>query len=594
MVATRLVISALLGLSATFATVGCSNDVTVSVPQNVAFVVMTHKRPAELAELLFNLSSPAVMDALRSAGYSSRLVIAESCGKCDPLAVMTTKAAIDFLSPRFEQIYLTVDHLLVKRFRLPLSEVRLPEQLSTRAAGKRDAQLNLYGGLACALNGHGADFAVVIEDDVELASDFADVLVRMLQSRALAPEVPHFATGNASRLCSPSDSGAWAVQETHIDPLKFFDLNEAARVNMQSAQQASRAVTQAQGHAASMGVKWRPSIAVGNADWQAEEAMVPLHQRAYTLENLHVTPRVVFRVLSWYVSSSLWKAGLASQLLSSAIWAPQVPAELLQAVQASVVDTETHTRMRATSPRPGVTALENLPGIDFALVADGDLTVGMSPAALPWAEQARWPGFKDCLFCDNYCHDHVVEEGVRGGTLLAPVWPRVTQRAGVSGMSGDGSLDALPPAGAAKGAVNAPVSLRWLSPLLPIPGDSSWNIFGALHQGCHVTLRMQVPQPIQGKEEAPKNTARALAVAQLQLLWAHLVLPTKQDSFTVACPPHAVLWAAASQPFVQVLLVVVPSLVLAAVLCCFNRRLAFCWRCRWALNGWLAAKPKRG
>jgi len=554
---------------------------------DVAFVIMTHNRPAELAQLLYNITELDFVDTLRAAGFSRRLVIAESCGTCHRETHLASSAAIDFFRSRFQSAFLTVDHILTKDFRQPFSGKGVPTKLLSRSHSKRNAQMNLYGGLTCALTGREADTAVILEDDILLAPDFASVLVRMLQTREPTPPHHVYSASNTSGLCRRLGNG---VQRTDVDPNFMYDMGAAASEDVLQAKASTLSGSSAAGHAGSMGLKWRPSLVAGNADWQMEAAMVPHSQHTAVLESVHVTPRVVFRVLGWHVSRQLWRGGLASQLLSSAIWEPPVPQKLVDLVATPVDEPAvTKSRMRPSTGAPAMAPLEALTGVDFFLASDTELTVGLAPAALEWASAAQWPGFAQCSFCDNYCHDHVVEEAVRGGGVLAPLVPRVSQRAGVVGMSEDGSLDEMPTDGSQE-SVGKPVdSLRWLSPRLPIPGVSSWNVLGALRMGCHVTLQMDLPDTT-----AADGAEAGTPQAQLQVLWTHLVLPLKQDSFQVACPTHMLPWTALSMPFVQLVAALVSLAALSLALCCFNRKLAFCWRCRWALNGWVTSKPKRG
>ena len=589
----RITLLALLGWLA-ISTSQPTDDRPSLGPPNVAFVVMTHKRPAQMAQLLYNLTESSFVATLRAAGFTSSIVIAESCGTCHRETLMQSKAAIQFLGERLHESFQSVDHILSRDFRRA-EMPRAPPKLLSRSASKLNAAMNLYAGLTCAMTGRAAETAVVLEDDIILASDYAQVLVRMLQAREPAPQQPEHSTSNTSNLCT-STPVKGQVQDVHVDPNFIFDLKFAEFVDAVVAQAASRAVASTSGHAGSMGLKWRPSLALGNTDWQAETAMLPHTQHASLTESVFVTPRVVFRVLGWHVSRQLWRSGLAEQLLSSAVWQPQLPAAAAAAVEKALSATKKKSPSMRSSAPAAVGALEALPGVDFVLQSDSELTVGLAPAALEWAEKAQWPGFAECLFCDNYCHDHVVEEAVRGGRVLTPLLPRVSQRAGVVGMSEDTSLDELPAAGANREIAKPMEDVRWLSSLLPVPGQSSWNVVGALRMGCHVTLRMEAVQttaddkPVGQGEDADA----VLAHAQLEQLWAHLVLPVKQESFHVACQAHTLPAALLSMPLVQCTAVALPLILIGLLLCCFNRKLAFCWRCRWALNGWMTAKPKRG
>ena len=530
----------------------------------LSVVVMTHNRPKRLLGLLRQLTQDGMLDPLRGTGATLHLVVTQSVsGSLASPEEPAVAARLSEAMPALAEVFRSVRHVQVAPLPPPALASALDETLAARVHGKRNSAANLYVGLACALAPPDAAAAVVLEDDVVLASD---------AGRHLATSLMHSA-GSWRGGSGPSHTSRAAVSwcgdlpppgqlgRAHVPPAaltRHLAATTADTVPTQQAQAHAQLMAQQGLHVGSLLPVWRPGIASGEWDTWADVLAVPASTRLGLAEAATVTPRLVFKTLTWWVSAPFWQQHLGHLLLASTVWDPPPPPSLRDA------------------PTPA--SLLRVPGVDSVVesvvegAGGGALRVTVSHAALPWAGLSRWPGFRGCLTCDNYCYDHLVEASCAGGAVHLPLLGRVSQLAGPGGMSNDTSQHPLPQSVPA--AMHMAGHLRWLSPSFPVPGVSTWNLQGALQAGCTGTVDL----PPSASSHAGER------------LWAALTAPLPSQRFSVACPTSA--WAAAnlSQPAVA------GVLVLALVGVCLGGLLLRPWgrRIRTHLRLACARKAKAG
>lgn len=159
---------------------------------------------------------------------------------------------------------------------------------------------------------------------------------------------------------------------------------------------------------ATASVQFRPNLVIGHADTDLISAL-----RSRTPESTEVlidrisgTPRTVFKTFAWMLSRRGW-AGLRGLLEGMA---------------------------RASLPPP--------PPPPISSTADGEAhSSPSSSVAVAW--RSIHPELSGCVWCNDYCYDHLVEWFLQGSPFLAPAVARATQAAGRGMTYAENAVDAI-------------------------------------------------------------------------------------------------------------------------------------------------------